>query len=79
MKTILPQHQGNPPSLLPMTRASEEILYHETWNQNVPTGSKQKLSGSGAGEMAQQLKALAALADDLGSILSTYMVANNHV
>ena len=31
----------------------------------------------GAGEMAQQLKALAALLEDLGSIPSIHMVAHN--
>ena len=33
----------------------------------------------GTGEMAQQLRALSALAEDLGSIPSTHMVANNHM
>ena len=32
-----------------------------------------------AGEMAQQLRALAALAEDPGSILSTHMVVPNHL
>lgn len=33
----------------------------------------------GAGELAQWLRALAALSEDLGSILSTHMQAYNHL
>jgi hypothetical protein len=33
----------------------------------------------GAGEMAQQLRALTTLAEDQGSIPSTLMVAHNHL
>ena len=36
------------------------------------------LESWGAGEMAQKLRALVVLTDDLGSILSTHMVAHNH-
>ena len=36
-----------------------------------------KIDTSGAGEMAQWLRALSALAEDPGSIPSTHMVAKN--
>jgi hypothetical protein len=34
---------------------------------------------SGTGEMAQQLRALAAFPEDPGSIPSTYMASHNHL
>jgi hypothetical protein len=39
-------------------------------------GSKEKEEGTG--EMAQRLRALVALAEDLESVPSTHMVAHNH-
>ena len=35
--------------------------------------------GTGTGEMVQCLRALAVLPGDLGSILSTHIVAHNHL
>jgi hypothetical protein len=37
-----------------------------------------KKQGEGAGEMSQWLKALAAVAEDLGSVHSTHMMAYSH-
>jgi hypothetical protein len=34
---------------------------------------------SGAGEMAQQLRALVTLEEDLGSVPNTFMVAHSHL
>jgi hypothetical protein len=44
-----------------------------------PPGECIKLCVQGVREMAQRLRALAALPEDLSSILSTNTVAHNHV
>ena len=38
-----------------------------------------KVKPVGAGEMAQCLRAVAVLAEDLDSVSSTYVAANNHL
>jgi hypothetical protein len=38
-----------------------------------------KIYSGGAAEMAQQLRVLAAVAEDLGSIANTHIVAHNHL